>query len=45
MDVNFSLDKINEASASFLEAIGTKKVIVLQAYERYRCVCNKIIDK
>jgi tRNA threonylcarbamoyladenosine biosynthesis protein TsaE len=29
MDVNFSLEKINEAVASFLQAIGQKKVIAL----------------
>ena len=29
MDVNFSLENINEAAATFLEAIGTKKVIAL----------------
>ncbi len=29
MDVNFSLDKINEAAKIFLQAIGDKKVIAL----------------
>jgi tRNA threonylcarbamoyladenosine biosynthesis protein TsaE len=29
MDVNFSLDKINEAAKTFLQAIGDKKVIAL----------------
>ena len=29
MDVNFSLENINEAVASFLQAIGQKKVIAL----------------
>lgn len=29
MDVNFSLDNINEAASSFLQAIGQKKVIAL----------------
>ena len=29
MDVNFSLENINEAAVTFLKAIGTKKVIAL----------------
>jgi tRNA threonylcarbamoyladenosine biosynthesis protein TsaE len=29
MDVNFSLDNINEAAKTFLQAIGSKKVIAL----------------
>jgi tRNA threonylcarbamoyladenosine biosynthesis protein TsaE len=29
MDVNFSLDNINEAAKTFLQAIGAKKVIAL----------------